>query len=162
MSVSMLVLTLVVKTAAFQANQPIPKQYTCDGADEVPRIEVSDLPLEAKTWALVVDDPDAPSGTFTHWVIWNMPTRFRFIGGAGTAKLPDLPGGVKQGKNDFGKFGWNGPCPPPGKVHHYRFRVFALDGALALPAGSGASDLERAIKGFHTLAEGSLVGTYSR
>jgi Raf kinase inhibitor-like YbhB/YbcL family protein len=162
MSVSMLVLTLVVKSASFQNGEAIPKQYTCDGANEVPRIEVSDMPLTTVSWALVVDDPDAPSGTFTHWVIWNMPARFRFIGGAGTQNLPQLPGGVRQGKNDFGKFGWSGPCPPPGKLHHYRFRVFALDGPLALPASASSSDLERAVKGFHTLAEGSLVGTYSR
>jgi Raf kinase inhibitor-like YbhB/YbcL family protein len=161
MSVSMLVLTLVVKTTAFQPDQAIPKVHTCDGKDEPPRIDIVDMPTIAPTWALVVDDPDAPSGTFTHWIIWNMPGKFHSIGGAGTPRLPELPGGVKQGKNDFGKFGWNGPCPPPGKVHHYRFRVWALDGVLALPAGAGAGDLERAIRG-HVLAEGQMVGTYSR
>jgi Raf kinase inhibitor-like YbhB/YbcL family protein len=139
----------------------IPKSFTCDGKDEAPRIDIVDMPTIAPSWAMVVDDPDAPSGTFTHWIIWNMPGKFHSIGGPGTQRLPELPGGVKQGKNDFGKFGWNGPCPPPGKVHHYRFRVWALDGVLALPAGAGAGDLERAIRG-HILAEGQLVGTYSR
>ncbi|HZS37654.1 MAG TPA: YbhB/YbcL family Raf kinase inhibitor-like protein [Polyangia bacterium] len=161
MTSALLVLALVVKSAAFEADQPIPKPFTCEGADQSPRVDVGDLPPQAQTWAMIVDDPDAPRGTFTHWVIWNLPIKFHGVGPGVPKETPELPDGSRQGKNGFGKFGWNGPCPPPGKTHHYRFRVFALDGKMALPAGSGASDLERAIKG-HVVAEGTLVGTYQR
>jgi Raf kinase inhibitor-like YbhB/YbcL family protein len=160
MTLSTLVLTLVVKSAAFAPGATIPKEHTCDGKDESPLIEISDVPTIAKSWAMVVDDPDAPGGTFVHWVIWNLSPKFRSLG-PNVSRLPELVDKSKQGKNDFGKFGWNGPCPPPGKPHHYRFRVWALDGVLALTPGSGAGDLERAIRG-HILAEGSLVGVYGR
>src|SRR5438105_2635429 len=116
MSLSMLVLSLVVKSGAFAPGQPIPKEHSCQGKDTPPPLEV-ELPPNAQSWAMIVDDPDAPSGTFTHWVVWGLPAKQRALG-------PSLPEGAKQGKNDFGKLGWGGPCPPPGKPHHYRFRVF--------------------------------------
>jgi Raf kinase inhibitor-like YbhB/YbcL family protein len=149
----MLVLSLVVKSSAFAPNQPIPKEHSCQGKDTPPPLEV-DLPPTAQSWAMIVDDPDASSGTFVHWTVWNLPAKEKTLG----AKIPD---GARQGKNDFGKTGWGGPCPPPGKPHHYRFRVFALDGKIDLAAGSSASDLEHAVKG-HVVGEGTLVGTYQR
>ena len=152
MSLSMLVLSLVVKSSAFSGGQPIPKEHSCQGENTPPPLEV-ELPSGAQSWAMIVDDPDAPSGTFTHWTIWNLPAKQKTLGA--------IPAEAKQGKNDFGKSGWGGPCPPPGKPHHYRFRVFALDGKLDLAPGASPSDLERAMKG-HVVGEGTLVGTYRR
>jgi Raf kinase inhibitor-like YbhB/YbcL family protein len=122
---------------------------------------VSELPPTARSWALIVDDPDAPGGTFVHWVVFNLPPTQRSLGAAVPRDQPQLADGAQQGRNDFGKVGYGGPCPPPGKPHHYRFRAFALDGKVQLPARASAGDLERAIKG-HVLAEGTLVGTYGR
>lgn len=159
---SLLLLQLVVKSAAFSAGAPVPKANGCDGADRSPSIQVdSEIPAGTQSWALIVDDPDAPSGTFVHWVIWNLPARLRSIPEGAPREVLKLPDGSQQGKNDFGNVGWNGPCPPPGKLHHYRFRVFTLDGKLTLPARSTAGDLERAIKG-HITGEGTLIGTYQR
>ncbi len=161
MSATLLVLSLVVKSAAFGAGEPIPQPFTCDGKDASPRIDVEDMPTTAQSWAMIVDDPDAPKGTFTHWVIWNLPPQFHGVGPNVPPAVPETPDGARQGKNGFGKIGWGGPCPPAGKAHHYRFRVFALDGRVSLPVGASAADLERAIKG-HIVAEGTLVGTYQR
>jgi Raf kinase inhibitor-like YbhB/YbcL family protein len=159
---ALLVLQLVVKSAAFSPNAAIQKDYTCQGADRSPAIQIdSEMPAGTQSWALIVDDPDAPNGTFVHWVIWNLPPKLRSIGENAPREVLKLPDGSMQGKNDFGNVGYNGPCPPPGKVHHYRFRVFTLDGRLALPARSSASDLERAIKG-HITGEGTAVGTFQR
>jgi Raf kinase inhibitor-like YbhB/YbcL family protein len=162
MTLSMLVLTLVVKSASFGPDQPIPQVNTCDGKDVPPTIEVSDVPTIARSWALVVDDPDAPGGTFVHWVVFNLPQTMRVLQvSKDQQEMPKLVSGAKQGKNDFGRWGWSGPCPPPGRVHHYRFRVWALDGMLGLPPGAAASDVERAVRG-HVLAEGTLTGTYRK
>lgn len=159
---TMLVLSLVVKSAAFTAGSSVPKPYTCQGADKSPAIEIaSQTPAGTQTWAIIVDDPDAPGATFVHWVIWNLPARIRSLPEGVPKETLDLPDGSRQGKNDFGNVGYGGPCPPPGKVHHYRFRVFAIDGRLDLPPRSSASDLERAIKG-HITGEGTLVGTFQR
>jgi Raf kinase inhibitor-like YbhB/YbcL family protein len=162
MSPGLLVLALVVQSPSFADGQAIPKTNTCDGGDRSPALTVSELPAGAQTWAVIVDDPDAPGGTFTHWVIWNIPPRLRSILDEGqpreTLQLPDH---ARQGKNDFDRVGYNGPCPPPGKPHHYRFRVFALDGKLVLPARSSAGDLERAIRG-HIIGQGTLTGVYGR
>jgi Raf kinase inhibitor-like YbhB/YbcL family protein len=142
----------VVKSSAFAPNQPIPKEHSCQGKDTPPPLEV-ELPANAQSWAMIVDDPDAPGGTFTHWTIWNLPPSQHDLGA-----IPEV---AKQGKNGFGKLGWGGPCPPPGKPHHYRFRVYALDGKLDLAAGASAAELERAMKG-HVVGDGTLVGTYQR
>jgi Raf kinase inhibitor-like YbhB/YbcL family protein len=158
---AMLVLTLVVKAAAFGDGKAIPREYTCQGADRSPEILLENVPPAAQSWALVVDDPDAPGGTFVHWVIWNLPGKLHALPAGAPPEVLDLPDGSRQGKNDFGKVGWGGPCPPPGKVHHYRFHAFALDGKLALPERASATDLERAVRG-HVLAEGTLTGTYRR
>jgi Raf kinase inhibitor-like YbhB/YbcL family protein len=157
---SLLVLQLVVKSAAFASGAPIPKANSCDGEDKSPPIQIeSEVPAGTQSWALIVDDPDAPNGIFVHWVIWNLPARLRSIPEGVQRDVLKLPDGSMQGKNDFGNVGWNGPCPPRGKPHHYRFRAYAVDGKLALPARSSAGDLERAIKG-HIVGEGTLIGTY--
>jgi hypothetical protein len=161
MTLTALVLSLVIKSAAFSAGQPIPKPFTCDGKDQSPRLDVEGIPTYAQSWAVIVDDPDAPGGTFVHWVIWNLPARFRGVGPGVPAEVPELPDRSRQGKNSFGKIGYSGPCPPPGKPHHYRFRVFALDGKVSLPPGASADDLERAMRG-HIVAQGTLTGTYAR
>jgi Raf kinase inhibitor-like YbhB/YbcL family protein len=154
-----LLLQLVLRSSAFSEGAPIPKEHTCDGADRSPAVEISELPPATQSWALIVDDPDAPGGTFVHWVIWNLPARLRSLPAGVPKEVLDLPDGSRQGKSDFGKVGYNGPCPPRGKPHHYRFRAFVLDGKLALPPRSSAGDLERAVKG-HLLGEATLTGTF--
>lgn len=153
--ISALVLSLMVKSAAFSAGEAIPRQYSCQGKDVPPPLTLSEPPAGTQSWALLVDDPDAPGRTFVHWTVWNLPVAERTIG-----EKP-LPKSARQGKNDFGKIGYGGPCPPPGKVHHYRFRAFALDGELTLPPGASSAELERAMKG-HILGETTLVGTFAR
>ena len=157
---AMLLLQLVLKSAAFTEGAPIPKPFTCDGADRSPAVEISELPPATQSWALIVDDPDAPGGTVVHWVIWNLPARIRSLPEGVPREVLKLPDGSQQGKNSFDNVGYNGPCPPKGKPHHYRFRVFVLDGKVALPPRSSAGDLERAVKG-HILAEATLTGTFA-
>jgi Raf kinase inhibitor-like YbhB/YbcL family protein len=137
-----------------------PKRETCDGQNTSPQLAWSGAPAGTKSFALILDDPDAPGGTFTHWLVWNIP--------AGTHELPEnlpktveLTDGARQGRNDFGKAGYGGPCPPPGKPHRYFFRLFALDNAPAVKAGAAREELERALQG-HILARGELMGRYGR
>jgi Raf kinase inhibitor-like YbhB/YbcL family protein len=137
-----------------------PKRETCDGQNTSPQLGWSGAPPATKSLALILDDPDAPGGTFTHWLMWNIP--------AGAHELPEnvprnaeLADGARQGRNDFGKAGYGGPCPPAGKPHRYFFRLYALDIALAVKAGVGRAELERALQG-HILARGELMGRYGR
>jgi Raf kinase inhibitor-like YbhB/YbcL family protein len=142
-----------ITSPAFQTGGNIPKQFTCDGADTNPPLHIEGAPPEAKNLALIVDDPDAPGGLFTHWIVWNIDPKTTTIGEG------SVPSGV-QGKNDFGKSGYGGPCPPPG-THRYFFKIFALDRQLDLPAGSKRAQLDAAMKG-HVIAQGELMGRYSR
>ena len=142
-----------ITSSAFQEGANIPSKFTCDGADTSPPLQIADIPSEAKSLALVVDDPDAPGGLFTHWTIWNIPPQTSAVG-EGSA-----PKGV-QGTNDFGKSGYGGPCPPSG-THRYYFRIFALDRELDLPSGAKRGQVDAAMKG-HVVAQGELVGRYSR
>jgi Raf kinase inhibitor-like YbhB/YbcL family protein len=143
-----------LESTAFGHAQPIPDRYTCDGEDLSPALRWTDAPEEARSLALVVDDPDAPSGVFTHWVAWGLDP-----GGGGLAEGEAAP---SEGKNDFGTVGYGGPCPPPGHGRHrYVFRLYALDSELDLESGAGKADLERAIEG-HVLTTAELVGTYER
>jgi len=140
---------------AFQDGGPIPVEYTCDGANQRPILHWSDPPAETKSFALVIDDPDAPSGTFRHWGVYDIPTSARSIGGnqrAGT-----------EVNNDKGMSGYTGPCPPTGNgAHHYHFRLFALDTErLGLPPSAKVVDVENAARR-HAIAEGELIGTYER
>jgi Raf kinase inhibitor-like YbhB/YbcL family protein len=137
----------------------VPDESTCRGADVSPEIEIQGI--NATSLALIVDDPDAPSTVFTHWLIWNIPpieTIPRAI--VKTANIDD-PFPAVQGTNDFGEIGYTGPCPPPGKPHRYFFRVFALDRMIDLPAGASANDLRKAMEG-HVIQKGEAVATYGR
>ena len=142
-----------ITSSAFQEGGNIPSKFTCDGANTNPPLQIFDVPAEAKSLVLVMDDPDAPSGLFTHWAVWNISPQATAIAEGSTPK------GV-QGTNDFGKSGYGGPCPPSG-AHRYYFRVFALDRELDLRSGAKRSQLDAAMKG-HVIAQGELMGRYSR
>ncbi len=150
---------ITLSSAAFKDGQPIPRQYTCDGVNVSPPLEWTGVPKTAKTIAIIADDPDAPSGTWVHWVLYNLPAENIGL----VENLPpteNLKAGGFQGKSDFGKIGYGGPCPPSG-THRYFFKIYALDIELPLKAGATKAELETAMQG-HTLAQGQLMGTYSR
>jgi len=140
-------------------NQNIPRHYTCDGDNVSPPLEWDDIPAGAKSLALIVEDPDAPGGTFTHWVLYNIPVSMRHLP-EDVRRDATLPNGARQGKNDFGKIGYGGPCPPGGS-HHYYFRLFALDCILDLAPAAEKKDVLAAMQG-HILAETEVMGEYSR
>jgi Raf kinase inhibitor-like YbhB/YbcL family protein len=142
-----------ITSSAFQESGTIPSKFTCDGSDTSPPLQITGVPSEAKTLVLIADDPDAPGGLFTHWLVWNIPPQTNSIAEGGVAK------GV-QGTNDFGKSGYGGPCPPSG-AHQYAFKVFALDRELDLRSGAKRSQLDAAMKG-HVIAQGELIGRYAR
>ena len=149
-----------ISTTSFPAEGTIPKKYTCDAEDVSPALTWSGAPAAAKAFALIADDPDAPVGTWTHWLIWNVPANVHHFT-EGVAKTPQLPDGSRQGQNDFKKVGYNGPCPPPGKPHRYYFKLFALDAPLEVKAGATRKELESAMKG-HVVAEAQFMGRYGR
>jgi Raf kinase inhibitor-like YbhB/YbcL family protein len=153
-------MTITLKSPAFHDGEAIPKEHTGDGADKSPPLEWTDPPGGTKTLALICDDPDAPRGTWVHWVLFNLPADARKEE-AGVLSKETLDNGARQGKNDFGKIGYGGPAPPKGKPHRYFFKLYALDTTLDLPAGTSKAQLVDAMKG-HTLAEGQLMGTYKR
>jgi Raf kinase inhibitor-like YbhB/YbcL family protein len=143
---------LSLKSPAFEPNKLIPKKYTCDGENINPPLTIEGIPKETKTLALVVDDPDAPSGTFDHWIVWNIPTSTSKIG------ENSVPG--VEGMNSAKERSYFGPCPPSG-THRYFFKVYALDAELSLGANSKKKDVEKAMQG-HILAKGELIGLYNR
>lgn len=153
-------MTLSISSPAFQDGERIPAKYTCQGQDISPPLKWSQVPNETQSLALILDDPDAPSGVFTHWVIFNLPPDSRELPEAVPA-ASQLPSGALQGKNDFGKIGYGGPCPPPGYPHRYRFTLYALNRQLDLKAGSSKKQALNAMEG-HILAQGQLTGTYQR
>ena len=146
-------------STAFKEGEPIPRGYTCDGANVSPPLEWAGVPKSAKTIAIIAEDPDAPSGTFVHWVLFNLPAD-----GLGlienTPQTDTLRGGGVQGKNDFGKIGYGGPCPPSG-THRYFFKFYVLDSELALQPGATRADVETAMEG-HIVGRAQLMGTYKR
>ncbi len=144
-----------VTSSAFSSGGTISTDNTCDGADQSPELGWTAMPDKAKTVAIVVDDPDAPQGTFTHWILWNVKEGTRSLGANGNG---GLAGGI-SGTNDFGKAGYSGPCPPKGKLHHYHFRVYGLDTVLSLKAADKRADLDKAMNG-HVVAQGELVATF--
>lgn len=144
---------LTVTSSAFEHNQPIPSKYSCDEQNINPPLTIEGIPEGTKSLAVILDDPDAPRGTFDHWVMWNIAPTKNKIG------EHQAPG--KEGLNSMGEKGYTGPCPPPGKPHHYNFKVYALDTELSLPEESSKKDLEKAMKG-HIAAEGKLIGLFSR
>ena len=155
-------MTLALISTAFREGSPIPVKHTCDGADVSPALSWEGTPRGTATFAMIADDPDAPAGTWVHWVLYdlsvsavqlpeNVPT---------TDTLPDL-GGAIQGRNDFRRTGYGGPCPPPGPAHRYFFKLYALDAPLKLGPGATKQEVEAAMKD-HLLATTQLVGTYAR
>jgi len=142
---------LSVSSSAFENNKLIPAKYTCDGANVNPPLTIEGVPDGAKSLVLIVDDPDAPMGTFDHWVVWNIPP---------TSKIEEnaVPG--TEGVNDYRKRSYGGPCPPYG-THRYFFKVYALDTKLDLSPNSRKKDVEKAMQG-HVLAKGELIGLYRR
>jgi Raf kinase inhibitor-like YbhB/YbcL family protein len=153
-------MSFVLDTKAFPKGGEIPVKYTCSGDDVSPALSWSGAPQGAKSFALIVDDPDAPSGTFTHWVVYDLPASAHQLRER-VSKTDDLSGGGRQGRNDFRRVGYGGPCPPPGKAHRYFFRLYALNAALNLPAGASRQDVEAAMRG-HVLAQAELMGKFSR
>ena len=149
-----------ISTTSFPVDGTIPKKYTCDGPDQSPAISWNGAPQGTKAFALIADDPDAPVGTWTHWLIWNIPASTSQFS-EGLPKDAQLPDGSRQGQNDFRKIGYNGPCPPPGKPHRYYFKLFALDNDLDVKPGTNRKDLEAAMKN-HVLAQTELMGRYGR
>lgn len=147
------IITMQITSSAFQPNSAIPSKYTCDGANISPQLTIKDIPAAAKSLALIMDDPDAPRGTFVHWVVWNLPPDTKELAEGATVTAP-------QGTTDFGKKGYGGPCPPSG-THRYFFKFYALDTLLDLAPGASKQDLEKAMQG-HTLTQGTLMGTYLR
>ncbi len=152
-------MTITVRSSAFQEGGMIPAKYTCDGDDISPPLEWTGIPQGTKGLALVSDDPDAPVGTWVHWVMWNIPPTVNGLA-EDVAPDPQLPDGSRQGISDFRRPGYGGPCPPSG-VHRYYFKIYALDTMLDLPSNTRKADLLKAMKG-HVLAEGQLMGKYRR
>jgi Raf kinase inhibitor-like YbhB/YbcL family protein len=145
---------LALTSDAFEHGQPIPRRHTCEGEDVSPALAWSAPPEGTRSAALVCDDPDAPGGTFTHWLAWGIDPAARALAEGGPAPV--------EGRNDFGATGYRGPCPPPGHgPHRYLFRFHALDVEIDLPTGARKDELERALDG-HTLASAELMGTYER
>ncbi len=142
---------LKITSSAFKNNDSIPIKYTCDGDDVNPPLTIEDVPKETRSLVLIVDDPDAPIGTWVHWIVWNIPP---------TEEIEEdsIPG--VEGINDYKKHSYGGPCPPSG-THRYFFKVYALGTKLDLDVNSKKKDVERAMEG-HILAKGEIVGLYSR
>ena len=151
---------LTVASSGFASGAGIPDKYTCKGEDVSPALQWSGAPSNAAAIAVIMDDPDAPSGTWVHWVIWDIPASAHSLT-EGVPRQEQLQDGARQGRNSFGKIGYNGPCPPPGKTHRYFFRVYALDRKLDLPAGADRAQLDSAMQG-HILAQGEYMGTFHR
>ncbi|MCL7393387.1 MAG: YbhB/YbcL family Raf kinase inhibitor-like protein [Thaumarchaeota archaeon] len=150
----------ILESPAFRDNGRIPEKYTCDGLDTSPPLRWRDQPPGTKSFAIIVEDPDAPGGIFTHWIVYNIPADVNQLD-EGIEPAGELPGGIMQGLNDFGRIGYGGPCPPPGKPHRYVFRIYALDTMLELGPAASKNELLKLMKG-HILAEATLTGIYSR
>ena len=149
-----------LKSTSFEPGGFIPKRFTCQGANVSPALAWSDPPAGTQRFAIIEDDPDAPSGTFVHWLIYDLPATYR--------KLPEAlsgndqaSGGGRQGSNDFSRIGYSGPCPPPGNTHRYFIRLYALDAPTSLPPAATRSELDNAMQG-HILARAELMGRFKR
>jgi hypothetical protein len=153
-------MALKFSSTAFTPGGQIPRKHTCDGADVSPALEWADPPEKTRSFALIVDDPDAPVGIWVHWVIWDIPAAERGLP-EGVEKKEELPGGARQGRNDFKRIGYGGPCPPRGPDHRYFFKLYALDMKLNLKAGATKAELEAAMQG-HVLEKVELMGKYHR
>jgi len=143
-----------ISSPDFAEGGSIPARFTCEGEDVSPALNIAGVPAGTRTLALVVEDPDAPSGTFTHWIVWNISVGVTRLAAGG------LPAGAQQGTNEFGNVGYNGPCPPSG-THRYYFRLSALDAPLRLAPGASREDFDAAIKG-HVVASAEVMGRYAK
>ncbi|MDD2796584.1 MAG: YbhB/YbcL family Raf kinase inhibitor-like protein [Candidatus Pacebacteria bacterium] len=147
---------IIVKSLAFLNNETIPQKYTCDGKNVNPALQISNIPKEAKSLVLIVDDPDAPKGTWTHWIVFNIDPTIKMI------EEDDVPKGGILGINTSSKIGYEGPCPPLGETHRYFFKVYALDIIFSSETrGSNKKQIEKAMEN-HVIDKGELVGLYSR
>jgi Raf kinase inhibitor-like YbhB/YbcL family protein len=149
-----------LKSGAFSQGDAVPKQYTGDGENISPPLAWSEPPEGTKSWALICDDPDAPMGTWVHWVVFNLPADERELA-ENQPRDEKLSNGAAQGKNDFGDLGYGGPAPPKGKPHRYFFKLYAVDTSIDLKPGATKAELLKALEG-HVLGHGELVGTYQR
>ncbi len=144
---------LQITSTAFENNAPIPKKYTCNGQDVNPQLSIKNVTYIAQSLVLTVTDPDAPEGNWTHWIVYNLPTD--------TVEIKENSDPASEGLNDFGKSSYRGPCPPDEKVHHYIFRLMALNTTLSLNEAPSYTEVEKAIQG-HVLAKAEWVGTYQK
>jgi Raf kinase inhibitor-like YbhB/YbcL family protein len=149
-----------LNSTAFQPGGDIPAKYTCSGADVSPALSWTDPPPGTQSFALITDDPDAPVGTWVHWVVYDLPATARQLP-EGVSKTDAVSGGGLQGQNDFRKTGYGGPCPPPGKPHRYYFKLYALDSKLNLKPGATKKAVEQAMQG-HVLGQSELMGKFRR
>lgn len=155
-------MAMEIKSPAFAENEIMPKKYTCQGEDISPPLEWSAAPAGTKSFVLICDDPDAPAGVWTHWVLFNIPAdKNKLDEGAGLANKNKLADASQQGLTDAGNVGYHGPCPPQGKYHRYFFKLYALDTLLELPAGISREELEVAMEGY-VLAEAQTMARYKR
>jgi Raf kinase inhibitor-like YbhB/YbcL family protein len=145
--------SISISSPAFQAGGDIPTKFACNGTNVSPELQISGVPNEAKSLVLIVDDPDAPRGLFTHWIVWNIDPKTTRVG------ENSAPAGAVQGTNDFGKRNYGGPCPPSG-THRYFFKIFALDTKPELRPSARRAELDAAVRG-HVLAQGELMARYS-
>ncbi len=150
---------MFVTSSAFKSNENIPSRYTCDGEDISPPLAWGDVPEGVESFVLIVDDPDAPAGTWTHWTVWNIPASVREILENVRPEVIKTMGAV-EGVTSFGKTGWGGPCPPSG-VHRYFFKLYALDTTLSLSPQTSVQELARALDG-HVVASVQMIGKYQR
>jgi len=154
-------MAFTLASAAFREGAVIAAKYTCDGVDVSPALTWSGAPAGTRSFALIADDPDAPAGTWVHWVLYNLPADVSELP-ENIAKVESLDlGGARQGRNDFRRPGYGGPCPPPGPAHRYLFKLYAVDTRLQLKAGAQKKDVEAAMEG-HLLGTAQLMGTYAR
>jgi Raf kinase inhibitor-like YbhB/YbcL family protein len=149
-----------IASRGFEHGATIPRRHTGDGPDLSPALDWTEPPAGTQSFALVADDPDAPAGTWVHWVAYNIPGELRGLD-ENVPRGPDLDNGMRQGLNDFRKYGYGGPAPPPGKAHRYFFKLYAVDCVLDLPAGARKENLVKAMDG-HVLATAELMGRYQR
>ncbi len=153
-------MSFALTTTAFPAGGEIPSRFTCGGANLSPALTWSGVPEGAQALALIADDPDAPMGTWTHWLVWNIPAQATELP-EGVPATEVLEDGARQGKNDFGRVGYGGPCPPPGRPHRYFFKLYALDRKLDVKPGATRRELETAVTS-HALSKTELMGTFRR
>lgn len=144
-----------LSSSAFADQETIPAKYTCEGENINPPLQISEVPEGTQSLVLIVDDPDAPAGTWDHWIVWNIAPN--------TTEIAEnsVPERAEQGTTSFGQPGYGGPCPPPGPAHRYIFKLYALDATLDLTTGADKSDIEQAMAD-HILAQTQLIGLYQR